>query len=246
MTLPMLEWLDIPAGNVTLTDGKGVFDVQPFRLAAYAVTNAQFDAFVAAGGYREMAWWADAGATTLSAQQQTLGMSTWRTAREQFRAPQAPTWPEADCPRTDVCWYEAVAFTRWLAAETGLAVRLPTEWEWQWAAVGDTGWVYPFGPDFEADKCNTYESGRGRTVPVQTFHEAHTPFGAVNMSGNTLEWCANEFETPANVLETGTGRPAMRGGSWGHDLFNCRATHRFGFNALNSSYAVGFRVCVGA
>ncbi len=246
-TLPLLEWRDIPAGLVTLVDGKGRFDVQPFRIARYAVTNAQFDAFIADGGYGDARWWADAGEPELTPEQADRGASTWQTAREQLRAPQQSTWPEPDCPRIDLCWYEAVAFTRWLSARTGLIVRLPTEWEWQWAAVGDTGWVYPFGPDFDATKCNTYESGLGRTVPVERFAGVHSPFGAVDMSGNVLEWCTNEFENPDTILvagtsETGSGRPAMRGGSWGHDLFNCRATHRFGFNALNSSYAVGFRV----
>ncbi|MBK8135816.1 MAG: SUMF1/EgtB/PvdO family nonheme iron enzyme [Chloroflexi bacterium] len=241
-TLPLLEWLDIPAGTVTLVDGKGTFDVQPFRIAKYAVTNAQFDAFISDGGYSDTRWWADAGATELDAEQQENGMSTWQTARERFGTPQPSHWPEADCPRTDLCWYEAVAFCRWLAHKTGLAVRLPTEWEWQWAAVGATGWEYPYGAEFDALKCNTYENGIGRTVPVTAYADVSTVHGTVSQSGNVLEWCSNEFENTANLLVTGTGRPAMRGGSWGHDRFNGRAIHRFGFNALNSSYAVGIRV----
>lgn len=244
--LALLEWLDIPAGQVTLVDGKGTFDVQPFRIAKYAVTNAQFDAFVQDGGYRDARWWLDAGATELTPEQQEMGMSTWQTARERFTAPQPSHWSEPDCPRTDVSWYEAVAFCRWLAHKTGLTVGLPAEWQWQWAAVGMTGWEYPYGPVFDPAKCNTYENAIDRTMPVTAYSDVSTVYGTVNQSGNVLEWCTNEFENTANILVTGTGRPAMRGGSWGHDRFNSRAIHRFGFNALNSSYAVGFRVmCEG-
>lgn len=241
-SLPLLEWLDIPQGHVTLINDKGEFDVKPFRIAKYAVTNAQFDAFITDGGYSDPRWWTDTGTTVLTEEQLENGMSTWETAHERFPAPQASTWPEPDCPRTDICWYEATAFCRWLAAKTGLPVRLPTEQEWQWAAVGTSGWEYPYGATFDSAKCNTYENGIGRTVPVTAYADVPTVFGTVNQSGNTLEWCLSEFENPANILTEGTGRPAMRGGSWGHDRYNARSIHRFGFNALNSSYAVGFRV----
>lgn len=241
-----IDWMPIPAGHVTLADGKGEFSVAPFRIARLAVTNADFDAFIADGGYTDARWWADVDVPDLTPEQLEMGMSNWRTARARVVAPKPSHWPEPDCPRTDVTWYEAMAFCRWLSARIGAAVRLPTEWEWQWAAVGDTGWAYPFGPAFDAAKCNTYENGIGRTVPVATYGEVYTVFGVVNMSGNTIEWCANEFENPPNVLVAGSGRPAMRGGSWGHDAANAKASHRFGFNALNSSYAVGFRVATDA
>lgn len=241
-TLPLLEWRDIPAGEVTLQRADGVFAVHPFKIARYPVTNAQFDAFIADGGYADLRWWQGPEDVEDTPENEDIGASSWRHARTQFASPQPATWPDADSPRTDVSWYEAVAFTRWLADKTGLPVRLPTEWEWQWAASGATGWDYPYGADFDAEKCNTYESGIGRTTPVTRFAAVETVFGTVDMTGNVLEWCTNAFETPTDILISGTGRPAMRGGSWGHDRFNGRSIHRFGFNALNASYAVGFRV----
>ncbi|MFZ2880794.1 MAG: SUMF1/EgtB/PvdO family nonheme iron enzyme [Phototrophicaceae bacterium] len=241
-----IDWIPVPAGQVTLADGKGEYSVAPFRIAKYAVTNAEFDAFIADDGYTDPRWWADVDAPALTPEQLEMGMSDWRAARERIAAPKPSHWPEPDCPRTDVTWYEAMAFCRWLSARLNIPVRLPTEWEWQWAAVGDTGWAYPFGPAFDATKCNTHENGIGRTVPVTAYSGIHTVFGVVNLSGNTIEWCANEFENPPNILVAGTGRPAMRGGARGHDAANARASHRFGFNALNSSYAVGFRVVTDA
>ena len=241
--LPQLHWLNIPTGHVSLADGKGDFDVQPFRIARYPVTNAQFEAFIEDSGYRDDRWWADAGEPNPTPEDVERGVSGWRMARERLRTPREVSWPDADCPRTDLCWYEAVAFTRWLSAKSGMRVRLPTEWEWQWAAAGETGWDYPFGPAFDADKCNSYESGIARTTPVTQYAGVKTAFGTADMSGNVLEWCLNENDVnPATILTSGTGRPAIRGGSWGHDRYNCRVTFRLGFNALNSSYAVGFRL----
>src|SRR5258706_14605852 len=105
-TLPMLEWIDIPAGSVTLvkgwdaavkkysTDKLATFDVAPFVMAKYPVTNAQFEAFIKDGGYREDRYWKDLA------------------SRE--TAPQEPSWAEPTHPRETVNWYEAIAFTRWL------------------------------------------------------------------------------------------------------------------------------------
>ena len=126
--LPLLHWLDIPAGHIALADGRGAFDVQPFRIARYPVTNAQFDAFIQEGGYRDDRWWADAGETNPTPEEIERGVSGWRMAREKLRAPQDVMWPDADCPRTDLCWYEAVAFTRWLSARSGMRVRLRAAW----------------------------------------------------------------------------------------------------------------------
>ncbi|MCC7450847.1 MAG: SUMF1/EgtB/PvdO family nonheme iron enzyme, partial [Anaerolineae bacterium] len=178
-TLPLLEWIDIPAGQVTLEDDAGTFPVEPFKIAKYSVTNAQFQAFIDDGGYREDRYW--------------KGLAQRETA------PKDPSWSDPTHPRETVNWYEAMAFTRWLSEKTGLSVTLPTEWQWQWAAVGDTGWAYPYGNSFDPNKGNTSESKIWRTTPVDRYPQGVSPFGVVDMAGNVWEWCLNEFETPRNV-----------------------------------------------
>src|SRR5882672_5173026 len=98
-SLPLLEWLDIPAGQVTLDGNSEPFDIKPFRIAKYPVTNAQFQTFILDGGYSNSTWWeglAQAGGT-----------------------PRASDWADLDRPKLEVCWYEAVAFCRWLSHQTG-------------------------------------------------------------------------------------------------------------------------------
>src|SRR5688572_16434337 len=113
-TLPLLEWLEIPIGSVTLNEVDTPFDVKPFKISRYPVTNAQFEAFIQDQGYKNDTWWQGLA--------QTVG------------SPRPSDWRDPDGPKLEVCWYEAVAFCRWLAHQTEWNVRLPTEWEWQWAA----------------------------------------------------------------------------------------------------------------
>jgi formylglycine-generating enzyme required for sulfatase activity len=59
--------------------------------------------------------------------------------------PKPSHWPQANRPRTNIDWYEAVAFCRWLSAQFAYELRLPTEDEWERAARGVDGWQYPVG-----------------------------------------------------------------------------------------------------
>lgn len=225
-TLPLLEWIDIPAGKVTLEDDAGTYTVEPFKIAKYPVTNAQFQSFIDDGGYREDRYWKDL------AQRET--------------APEAPQWSDPTHPREMVNWYEAMAFTRWLSEKTGLSVALPTEWQWQWAAVGDTGWDYPYGNSFDQNKCNTLESGIGQTTPVDHYPQGAFSFGVMDMAGNVWEWCLNEYETPQSENVRSEGRRVVRGGSFDYRQDTTRAASRY-FNFPGPrSHDGGFRVVAAA
>lgn len=221
-TLPLLEWIDIPAGRVTLEGDGGTFDTAPFKIAKYPVTNAQFTAFIEDVGYRDERWWDDLAQNSGS--------------------PRASDWREPDAPKLEVCWFEAVAFTRWLADRSGLAVRLPTEWEWQWAAVGASGWDYPYGSGFDAAKCNTKESALTRTNTVTTYDHVETHFGTVDQSGNVWEWCLNEGLSPQHVQMEGMENRALRGGSWNNAATQARTAFRSHRTPRTRAFNIGFRV----
>jgi formylglycine-generating enzyme required for sulfatase activity len=223
-TLPLLEWLDVPAGQVALNDNARTFEITPFQIAKFPVTNAQFDTFIQDGGYKDEQWW--------SGLAQTGG------------APRASDWRDPDCPKLEVCWYEAVAFGRWLAQQTGLNVRLPAEWEWQWAAVGSSGWDYPYGSEFDPLQSNTKESGIGRTTSVTDYASAHSPFGAVDMSGNVWEWCLNEGIMLQNCQVEGSENRALRGGSWNNPQKHASAIFRSHRTPRTRTFNIGFRLIV--
>ena len=74
-----------------------------------------------------------------------------------------------DHPVFEVSWHDAMAYCTWLRAQLGYPVRLPTEAEWEKAARGTDGRLYPWGDRFDKNKCNTKESGIGDTTPVRYF-----------------------------------------------------------------------------
>jgi formylglycine-generating enzyme required for sulfatase activity len=222
LVLPLLEWIDIPAGQVTLSDHPDTFDIKPFKIAKYPVTNAQYDAFIQDKGYKQPLWWHDLG--------QAGG------------SPRASDWRDPDAPKLEVTWYEAVAFCRWLSDQIGLDVRLPTEWEWQWAAVGGSGWLYPYGEVFDSSLCNTKESGLGRTNLVTDYAEVKSHFGVVDMAGNVWEWCLNEGPDLQNIQTTGDANRVIRGGSWNDPAVHAQATFRRHRTPRTRTFNIGFRV----
>jgi len=122
----------------------------------YPVTNVQSQTFVDAGGYRDERWWSD-------------------VVRPD---PEPSRWPQANRPRTNVDWYEAVAFTRWLSAQLGYEIRLPTEEEWERAAHGSDGREYPWGGGYESGRANVDETAR---------------YGGKKVG----EWCLNPYDRPS-------------------------------------------------
>lgn len=150
---------------------------------------------------------------------------------------------------------EARAYCAWLGARTGDSFRLPTEAEWEAAARGEEGRRYAYGFEFDAARCNTFESHIRRTTPLGVFPGGETGGGGlVDMTGNIWEWTSSlhkpypyvETDGRENPL-TGDGRRVVRGGSWdsGQDL--ARAAYRAHGYPVGRRSGQGFRVvCTSA
>ena len=227
--LPKIEWIDIPGGQIKLVGH--VFEVKPFKMAKYLVTNAQFESFVnAEDGYRNDEW--------------------WNAIRKESDRPDTASWLESNAPRETLSWYEAVAFCRWLthklSDETRSTIRLPTEWEWQQAATGgDPTLEYPWG-EWDAARCNGDESRLSRTTAVGMYPRGATPLGVMDMAGNLWELCLNTYENPAapesrDINDT-AGRRVLRGGSWIDVPKNLRVSYRGRYYEGNRHDYIGFRL----
>lgn len=94
---------------------------------------------------------------------------------------------EATHPVTGITRKDAQVYCAWLSARTGKKYRLPTAWEWEWAAAGPQGWRYPWGNQFDPDKCNTKESRNEGTTPVGSYVDGNSFCGASDMIGNVWE-----------------------------------------------------------
>ncbi|MDS4042074.1 MAG: SUMF1/EgtB/PvdO family nonheme iron enzyme, partial [Candidatus Competibacter sp.] len=199
---------EVPGGVVTLEGNAGTFTVEPFQIAKHPVTHSQYRAFLEAeDGYHHSVWWSG-----------LLG---------QVDKPGRQFNRRDNHPAENLCWLEAMAFCRWLGAKLGYEVRLPTEWEWQQAATGgNPANQYPWGPEWDGNCANTYESELSRSTAVGLYPHGISPVGALDMSGNVWEWCLNEYDNPRNVAPAGDARRVVRGGSWDNLQADARAGHR--------------------
>ncbi len=161
-------------------------------------------------------------------------------------------------PVVKVSWRDAVTFCEWLTAQTQQTFRLPTEAEWEKAARGTDGRVYPWVGGFDAQKCNTDESKIGDTTPVGKYSPAgDSPYGCVDMAGNVWEWCVDDWDSAAYAkrvnqavidpkIITDSTSKVVRGGSWPYFETNARAAIRYYLLVDYRYYCFGFRLVSSA
>jgi formylglycine-generating enzyme required for sulfatase activity len=166
-------------------------------------------------------------------------------------------------PVVGICWYEARAYCRWLSAQTGLTVRLPTEVEREAAARGVDARAYPWGDAFDLLKANTRETHVRNPTPVGVFPEGDTPEGVVDLGGNVFDWTTSLWGKHAGEeaqvafrypYDPGDGREdpgapptiarVARGGSWFRPHANAHAAYRGNNLPDGTGHSNGFRLAV--
>jgi formylglycine-generating enzyme required for sulfatase activity len=220
-------YVEVPAGTYPYGDeGRTVEIRQPFRIGRYPVTNQQFAAFIAAGGYDHQEWWSNAGRAWLEGAK-AAEPEYWHDRR----------WNAPNQPVVGVSFWEAEAFCAWAGG------RLPTEEEWEAAARGPQGLVYPWGDAWQDGICNTSEARLGVTSAVGLFPRARQrEHGIDDLAGNVWEWCASLYDPKGKDVSDAR---VLRGGSWISDQDGARSAYRGGSYPNYRDYFVGFRVvCV--
>jgi formylglycine-generating enzyme required for sulfatase activity len=126
-----------------------------------------------------------------------------------------------DHPVVKVSWEDAMAYARWAECE------LPTEAQWEKAARGPKGYIYPWGNDWDSSKCRKSQFFGGGTVPVDAYPQGVSGYGTYQQAGNVWEWCfdwygSDYYTSPDAGRNPGgplTGsRRVTRGGSWWGDI----------------------------
>jgi formylglycine-generating enzyme required for sulfatase activity len=230
---PPFSWCCVPSGKVALDDmsdaqpiagsSGGTFEVDEFYIAKFPITNAQYDVFVLQA-YDNPEWWDFSGEA-----------AAWHAS---LPVPNPSGFTGNDLPRTQITWYDAIAFCRWLSAVVGTDIALPHEMQWQRAAQGDTGWLYPYGNSYRSQYSTVDKKS---PTPVTLHPEGASPFGVMDMSGNVLEWCHNRWATGSSEL-LGAMHRCMRGGSFAHNEFVATTTFRVERSPENWKSYLGMRI----
>lgn len=210
-----------------------------FMIGKYPVTNEEFKAFIADGGYNKKDYWTSEGWQWLQ-EKKFLQPRYWYDRK----------WTSPNFPVMGVSWHEASAYARWLSQKTGEIFDLPTEVQWEKAARGIEGLIYPWGNDFDAHRCNSDEFKRPQTSPVGIYPGGESPYGCMDMSGNVWEWCADWYEKnyyqkspKTNPQGPSQGsHKVVRGGGWGSGCWRCRTTCRVDVYPTNREIDLGFRL----
>jgi formylglycine-generating enzyme required for sulfatase activity len=164
-------------------------DLPAFEIDRFEVTNDEFAYFAEQTGYATYAEQND--------------KKSWRDVAE----------GKGNHPVVYVTWNDAVAYCEWAGK------RLPTEAEWEKAARGDDGRVYPWGNEFVAENGNFYEGGIRGTTSVGSFGAGASPYGVEDMAGNVREWVQDYFLAyPGAAADAdpffGEENRINRGGGW--------------------------------
>ena len=232
------ELIHIPAGEFLMgsdpkKDKDADDDEEPqhrlflpeYCIARTPVTNAQYLAFVQAAGHGKP--------------------EHWKKGK--------PPKNKEDHPVVNVNWHDAMAYCRWLAETTGKGYRLPGEAEWEKAARGVDGRIWPWGdkpPD--KNRCNFDLTVKDTTPVGQYSSQGDSPYGCVDMAGNVWEWTLSVDKGYPYDPEDGredpeaSGPRVMRGGAFDEYVRSVRCACRYGDDPSDWDGYSGFRMCVAA
>lgn len=226
-------------------------DLAPFYLDTVPVSNADYLAFIEAGGYAEARWWSAAGWQHRQ-QAGVVAPLFWHRDSDGCwwrRSFQSELPIEPDEPVLHVCLHEAQAYANWAGR------RLPTEAEWEkaarWDPDTDRSRRYPWGDSDPTAELANLGQQHLRPAPVGSYPAGASPLGIHQLIGDVWEWTSSTFQpypgfqafpyAEYSQVFYGSDYYVLRGGSFGTDRSACRGTFRNWDYPIRRQIFAGFR-----
>ncbi|MBI5294613.1 MAG: SUMF1/EgtB/PvdO family nonheme iron enzyme [Chloroflexi bacterium] len=272
MTLEKMVFCRVPVGEFRMGEGKEEHEVDlpEFFISRSPISNAQFDQFVKAEGYKQEKYWQEAEQAGYWSEAGFKGRfeNETRNAPVDIGAP----FNLSNHPVVGASWYEALAFTRWLTEYLQVTscklqiyddrndtislddnlqlsiinrkseIYLPSEAEWEKASRGLGAREYPWEGKFNPNFANVSETGIGSTSAIGCFPKGKSPYGVLEMSGNVWEWTRTNSDGKED-FQSKDDR-VLTGGSFDDDASLARCVVRLGDYPDLTHGDYGFRVVV--
>ena len=209
-------------------------DLPAYQIGKYEVTRGQYRRFMQDDGYEDSSYWSEAGWKWRQDSKRTEP-AQWAVVQEWVGHGYGPhRFTQTDKhPVVGVTYFEAEAYCKWAGG------RLPTEAEWEKAArwTGTHSNVFPWGDQWDPEKCNHLKDSnpagggmeRLQSAPVGSYPDGASPYGCMDMVGNAYEWVADWFKSYPGAKRpvdyTGERR-FPRGGCWDDGPNNNRCAYR--------------------
>jgi formylglycine-generating enzyme required for sulfatase activity len=215
-----------------------------FSISKCEVNNSDYKKFVDDGGYTRKEFWRE----LIEIQILNTDLAGWDRIQLFVDGTDKPgpsswsggTYPEGkgDHPVDGVSWFEAMAYCRWKK------VRLPSEAEWEYAARGTDGRIFPWGNDPSVFQNWGVMQG-GETTSCGRIPFDKSPFGVIDQARNVAEWVADTWHlypgAPVDPQPVNEAYGILRGGDYTSQLLSMRTTYRARTEKLKRGGGIGFR-----
>ncbi len=184
-----------------------------FAIGKYEVTEIEYLQFVLDDGYETDRYWSA---------EEVRFRPRYKIHKEKFMHQVQRNDQDSRLPVRGASWYEAEAYCNWLSEKTGIFYHLPSDIQWEKAARGTDGLLWPWGNEWEPTRCNWMDrrpgllgvepdgffDGYTQTAPVGSYPSGMSPYGCMDMAGNVQEWCSDWFDQTRQIYKV------IRGGSF--------------------------------